>query len=270
MNIYPLGYYVYAYIRKILSTTAPAGTPYYIGKGKNGRAWEKHTHVHTPKEQWRIIILEQNLSEVGALALERRLIRWYGRKDLDNGVLHNRTDGGDGGHGVKPNNATRLKISKRTKEALANDKSRLKKQAIMKASWKNPEHRQKRIAAIRQVTQTSSYRKKLSTIHKELQNREDIKANKRLYLARPEVKENQRNKAKQNWNDPDYTERHTAGMKRSMTSKYNLQPFRCIETNQEFVLISDACKALNIPRYSIRKVLNGLYKQTHGYTFVYI
>lgn len=82
-------YYIYAYIAENTKEV------YYIGKGRGRRAYAKH-RVPTPANKNLIIIMEKNLTNTGALALERRYIKWYGRIDTGTGILLNRTDGGDG------------------------------------------------------------------------------------------------------------------------------------------------------------------------------
>jgi hypothetical protein len=103
MTIYR-GYYVYAYLRK-------DGTPYYIGKGKNRRAFQSHGKLSVPKNKSQIVFLHKVLSEQEAFDLERQLISQYGRKDLGTGILRNLTDGGDGASGAIRSKETKQKYS---------------------------------------------------------------------------------------------------------------------------------------------------------------
>ena len=107
-------YYVYAYLRSKDSTTAPAGTPYYIGKGSNGRAYAKHGSINLPADRSNIVFLESNLSEHKAFEIEKFLIAYHGRIDNNTGILRNRTDGGEGtsGYIITPETKAKLSASK--------------------------------------------------------------------------------------------------------------------------------------------------------------
>lgn len=86
----PYRFYTYAYLRK-------DKTPYYIGKGKGNRIFAKHQKgISVPKDKIRIIFLKQNLTEEEAFKHEIYMIAVFGRKDLGTGILHNKTNGGDG------------------------------------------------------------------------------------------------------------------------------------------------------------------------------
>ena len=99
MPTYPSGFYVYAYLRE------NDLTPYYIGKGKSYRAWSHHRpHIYLPTDRKHIIIIIDNLTEEIAFDWEKILIKLYGRKDNNTGILRNLTDGGEGKSGwIMPN-----------------------------------------------------------------------------------------------------------------------------------------------------------------------
>ena len=101
-------YYVYQYIRE-------DDTPYYIGKGKSDRAWVSHKRSNgaeiKPKDVSKIQIIQENLSENEAFALEEKLIAHYGLKE-NGGLLVNLTSGGEG---RSPSKKLRKQISQTLK-----------------------------------------------------------------------------------------------------------------------------------------------------------
>ena len=98
-------YYTYAYLRL-------NKTPYYIGKGKGNRLFNRSKgDIKPPKDKSRVIYLKRNLTEEEAFKHEKYMIAVFGRKDSGTGILRNRTNGGDGASGVLVSEETRKKLS---------------------------------------------------------------------------------------------------------------------------------------------------------------
>ncbi len=99
-------YYTYAYLRE-------DKTPYYIGKGQGRRIYQTIGKPCNKPPKDRIIFLKQNLTEEEAFKHEIYMIAVFGRKDLGTGILHNRSDGGEGSS--NPSEETRKKMSESKK-----------------------------------------------------------------------------------------------------------------------------------------------------------
>jgi len=164
-------YYVYLYLRE-------DATPYYVGKGKDNRAFQKHgKRLKLPSDKSRIVFYAENLTEDEAFALEKELIAKYGRKDNGTGILRNLTDGGDGTSGAIFSDESRAKMSQNN------------------AMKNNPEVRAK-VSAKAKVRQTArmsipEVRAKHSEKMKEVANRPEVKAkiSQNNGMKRPEVRD---------------------------------------------------------------------------------
>jgi hypothetical protein len=161
----PKRFYTYAYLRK-------NGTPYYMGKGENHRAYNKnHNNVYVPPKE-RIIFLKKNLLEEEAFRHEIYMIAVFGRKDLEAGILHNRTNGGDGSSGRVVTENQKKKQSEKMKGRkgpVISEEGRKKLSQIMKGNKRGKPHTQKTKDKISKAHKgkklTEEHKKKLSEVH---------------------------------------------------------------------------------------------------------
>ena len=116
----PNRFYTYAYLRE-------DRTPYYIGKGEGNRVYVRSKKcIKPPKDKSRIIFLKQNLTEEDAFKHEIYIIAVFGRIDSGTGILHNRTDGGEGKSGWVASEETRRKMSESGKVKIFSEEHRRK------------------------------------------------------------------------------------------------------------------------------------------------
>jgi hypothetical protein len=136
-------YYVYAHQRQ------SDGKCFYIGKGKNYRAWDKtkrnqYWKSTVNKHGLNVVILVNNISEDKAFELEKSFIQQIGLENLTN-----LTDGGEGisGYKRKFTEEHKAKISAASVGRKKSEESKAKMSLNKKGKSFNEEHKAKISAA---------------------------------------------------------------------------------------------------------------------------
>ena len=177
-------YYTYAFLRE-------DRTPYYIGKGKGNRAYRRRDKgIKPPKDKSKILILKQNLTEEESFRHEVYMIAVFGRKDLGTGILHNKTNGGDGVSGAVVSDETRRKMSEALKGKPRSKEIRRKISESHKGKTHSEESRRNMSESQKGKTFSEETKRKLSESQKGKNHSEETR--RKMSEAR---------KGKKWWND---------------------------------------------------------------------
>jgi hypothetical protein len=132
INFMSKTFYTYAYLRE-------DRTPYYVGRGKGRRAFDKSHNVKVPTKD-RILFLKTGLTFAKSVQHEVYMIAVLGRKDLGTGILRNVTDGGEGTLGYRHSRDTRAEMSRTRVGRLHSSEAKARIQTGLTIAWAEGRH----------------------------------------------------------------------------------------------------------------------------------
>lgn len=206
----PIDYYIYEWY------IVPTNEVFYVGKGKGKRYLQVHhrnkffTDIYN-SHKCDVRIIKDNLTEDEAFELEKYWIKHY--RECTNFRLTNMTDGGDGISGYHPPEEVRIEIGTAAKNRWENEK------------WRDEIIRRRHLPE--STYQSQEFKNKISSLVAGEKN-----PNYHHYWTQ-EQKDYMSNLVK---SDGRYVRGKNPKAKR----------IKCVETNEEFDCIKDACDKYNI------------------------
>jgi hypothetical protein len=173
-------FYCYLWLRE-------DGTPYYVGKGKNNRAFEEHERLGVPINKEHIIV-QDYLSEQEAFEAEIFFISYFGRKDLSTGSLRNFTNGGQGQS--NPSLEIRYRIGNGNRGKQKSIESKLHQSNLMSGRQLSEEHKQKLRLAHARRKQAGLGNGRINFKHSE-ETKKRISETSKLVFNKGQFKKNQ-------------------------------------------------------------------------------
>jgi hypothetical protein len=243
-------YYTYAYLRE-------DKTPYYIGKGKGNRAYgRRYKGIKPPKDKSRILILKKNLTEEEAFRHEVYMIAVFGRKDLGTGILHNRTNGGEGPSGAVRSDEWKRKISQVNKCRIRKPHSEETKQKLSELNKGKTisEETKRKMSEVRKGKNNSNYVKKHSEETK-------IKISE-AQRGRTYSEESKRKMSEMRKGDKHYLygKSHSEETKRKMSEAHKGKT----HSKESKIKMSEVRKGENNPMYGKKGDKNPMFGKTHN------
>jgi hypothetical protein len=143
---------------------------FYVGIGKDiKRAYHKRKNDRSDfwrkivaKSGYSIEITHTDLCWEEACSIEKYLICFYGRRDLNNGNLCNLTDGGDGSFGHVNSKSSNLKKSIAIKNLYKNEDFKRNQQEQTRIAMKNPKAKENKSIAMKKTYENIEYKNKIN------------------------------------------------------------------------------------------------------------